>query len=89
MIDYEKSCWPENFSNTFPICSSVKGFFRIPLTPAAYAARATAMLPACGEEIAAIVRCYLAARYERDADSAQLSRLRERVRSFRPRGAPA
>ena len=58
-------------------------------TPAAYAARAAAALPRHGAEIARIVRCYLAARYERDPDAANLNRLQSHIRDFRPRAAPA
>lgn len=53
--------------------------------PAAYAVRARALLPKAAPQIAAILRSYLAARYEPDPHGRQLARLRGLVKDFRPR----
>ena len=57
-------------------------------TPAAYADRAADALPNKADEIHAIVRSYLAARYENDPDSQHLTKLRHRVAAFRSRAVP-
>jgi transglutaminase-like putative cysteine protease len=55
--------------------------------PAAYAQRAAAAVPQAADDIAAITRIYLAARYEGDRDGSALSELRARVAAFATRRA--
>jgi transglutaminase-like putative cysteine protease len=57
--------------------------------PTQYAERAVAVLPSSASEINAIVRAYLAARYEPTVDNRAIDRLAELVTSFSPKRAPA
>lgn len=52
--------------------------------PAAYVARARALIPGAGHEIQSVLGSYLAARYEPDPGGRQLARLRRLVRRFHP-----
>jgi uncharacterized protein DUF4129 len=51
--------------------------------PEAYARRAQQKLPAAAAAIAGVVESYLKARYEPDADGAELALLRRRIAAFR------
>jgi hypothetical protein len=55
--------------------------------PAVVARRAAAALAQAADEIAAITRAYLAARYEDDRDGRALAELRNRISAFAPSGA--
>jgi transglutaminase-like putative cysteine protease len=55
--------------------------------PAEFALRAAAVLPHAANDIAAITRAYLAARYEDDREGRALTELRDRVAAFAPRSA--